>query len=215
MPVFKTLRACHNILMQFVPMEKEGLRGRKRRETLHRIAETGLKLFVENGYDATTLESVAAASGISARTLFYYFGSKYEILQFWFDFPGGGLLNALRPLMIEEVPNNTPLVSVRNCLLQVVSRFETEKSLIVDRLMQSTEALRMQMQMIFVEMEEDLLTVLGERWPLPERRPTLRMVAMIAIGAMRLAMVDWRQENGARPLAEYLRDSYDVLETQV
>ncbi len=41
-----------------------GLRERKRQLTLARIAETGLKLFIEAGYEATTLEAIAAAAGI-------------------------------------------------------------------------------------------------------------------------------------------------------
>ena len=45
-------------------IRREGLRERKRRETLLRVAETGLNLFAERGYDATTLEAIAEASGI-------------------------------------------------------------------------------------------------------------------------------------------------------
>ena len=48
------------------------LRERKRRLTLDLIAKTGLKLFIENGYEATTLDAIAAAAGISRRTFFYY-----------------------------------------------------------------------------------------------------------------------------------------------
>jgi AcrR family transcriptional regulator len=62
--------------MKSAPAKKNGLRARKRRETRQRIAETGLKLFVRKGYDATTLEAIAAAAGISARTFFYYFKTK-------------------------------------------------------------------------------------------------------------------------------------------
>lgn len=35
------------------------------------------------------MESIAAASGIAARTFFYYFKTKDEILQFW---QGGGFI---------------------------------------------------------------------------------------------------------------------------
>ena len=65
------------------PAKKEGLRERKRRETLQRIAEVGLKLFSEHGYEATTLEAIAEAAGIPPRTFFYYFKTKDEVLQFW------------------------------------------------------------------------------------------------------------------------------------
>ena len=78
--------------MKSTPTNEEGLRERKRRETLQRIAEAGLKLFVTNGYDATTLETIAEAAGISRRTFFYYFKSKEDILLAW----QGGLIQAIR-----------------------------------------------------------------------------------------------------------------------
>jgi hypothetical protein len=48
---------------------------------------SGLKLFVANGYEATTLEAVAAAAGISRRTFFHYFKSKEELLLAWQGHP--------------------------------------------------------------------------------------------------------------------------------
>ena len=57
--------------MESSPPKEKGLRERKRRETLHRIAEQGLKLFLSNGYEATTLDAIAKAAGISRRTFFY------------------------------------------------------------------------------------------------------------------------------------------------
>ncbi len=59
---------------------RQGVRERKRRETLQRITDAGIRLFVEKGYEATTLDEIAAAAGISRRTFFYYFKSKDEIL---------------------------------------------------------------------------------------------------------------------------------------
>jgi AcrR family transcriptional regulator len=61
---------------QDISTKNEGLRERKKRETLQRIAETGLKLFIAQGYEGTTLEAIAEAAGISRRTFFYYFKSK-------------------------------------------------------------------------------------------------------------------------------------------
>ncbi len=66
--------------MEKPAFREQGLRERKRRETLRRIAEEGLKLFLTNGYEATTLDEIAEAAGISRRTFFYYLKSKEEIL---------------------------------------------------------------------------------------------------------------------------------------
>jgi len=190
---------------------KKGWRERKRRETLQRIAETGLQLFVENGYEATTLEAIAAAAGISARTFFYYFKTKDEILHFW---QGSGFLDALGPCILEESTAQKPLDAVRHCLLTLISRYETEKSVIVDRILNSTEALRTRKQAIFLQMEETVFAALCELWPQPEQRASHRMVAMVAIGAMRLAMEARRQDGETRSLANCLRDSFDVLKGQ-
>ena len=191
---------------------KEGRREQKRQETLHRIAETGLKLFIAHGYEATTLEAIAEAAGISRRTFFYYFKSKEEVLL---ARQGVGFVDALRPAMLEESRDQEPIDAVRHSLLKLVSRYETEESIIVDRLLRSTEALRVRKQAIFVEMEETLFAALCELWPKPDRRAALRMVAMVSMGIMRLAMESWRQEGGKRPLAKYLKENFATLEAAI
>src|SRR6202795_1925598 len=94
--------------MKSGPSKKESRREQKRQHTLQRIAETGLELFIANGYEATTLEAIAEGAGISRRTFFYYFKSKEEVLLAW---QGSGFLNALRPAMLEESPRQAPLRS--------------------------------------------------------------------------------------------------------
>jgi AcrR family transcriptional regulator len=192
--------------------KKEGRRERKRLETLRRIAETGLKLFVAHGYEGTTLEAIAAAAGISRRTFFYYFKSKEEVLLAW---QGSGFVEALRPAMLEESPHQAPLDAVRHCLLKLISRYETKESIIVDHLLRSTEALRARKQAVYVDMEQALLGAMCELWPEPKRRASLQIVAMVSIGAMRLAMETWRQENGKRSLAKYLRESFATLNAEI
>jgi AcrR family transcriptional regulator len=192
--------------------KKEGRRERKRLETLRRIAETGLKLFIAHGYEGTTLEAIAAAAGISRRTFFYYFKSKEEVLLAW---QGSGFVEALRPAILEESPHQAPLDAVRHCLLKLISRYETKGSIIVDRLLRSTEALRARKQAVYVDMEQALLGAMCELWPEPKRRASLQIVAMVSIGAMRLAMETWRQENGKRSLAKYLRESFATLKAEI
>jgi hypothetical protein len=103
--------------------------------------------------------------------------------------------------VLEESPHQAPLDAVRHCLLKLISRYETKESIIVDRLLRSTEPLRARKQAKFVEMEEALFAAMCEVWPQPQRRTALRMVAMVSIGAMRLAIEDWRQAGGERSLA--------------
>ncbi len=124
-------------------IKKEGLRGRKRRETLLRIAETGLNLFAEQGYDATTLEAIAEASGISPRTFFYYFKTKDEVLQYW---QGSGFAEAIAPTLSAQPTEKSPLHAVRDTIITLVTRYQNEKSLIVDRIYNSSEMLHIRKQ---------------------------------------------------------------------
>ena len=67
--------------MQAVQKNKPiGLRGRKRAETHARIQGEAMRLFLECGFDATTLDDIAGAADVSRRTLFHYFASKEEIV---------------------------------------------------------------------------------------------------------------------------------------
>jgi hypothetical protein len=117
--------------------------------------------------------------------------------------------------MLKESPHQAPLDAVHHCLLKLISRYETKESIIVDRLLRSTEALRARKQAVYVDMEQALLGAMCELWPEPKRRASLRIVAMVSIGAMRLAMEIWRQENGKRSLAKYLRESFATLKAEI
>ncbi|RKQ84416.1 TetR family transcriptional regulator [Mycolicibacterium mucogenicum 261Sha1.1M5] len=59
-------------------MPKPTLRELSRQASRQRIADVALELFDEHGYDATTVEEIAAAAGISERTFFRYFATKDE-----------------------------------------------------------------------------------------------------------------------------------------
>jgi AcrR family transcriptional regulator len=189
----------------------QGLRERKRRETSERIVEKGLKLFVRNGYEATTLDAIAAAAGISRRTFFYYFKSKEDVLLAAHD---SGFREALRPAMLDESPDQAPLEAVQKCLIKLASRYETKESIVFDRLMESTEALRARKEAVFVETEQILFEAMCELWPSPGRRDGLRLVAMVAMGTLRLALDKWKQNDAAHPLAYYLRQSFTLLAKQ-
>ncbi len=56
------------------------LRERKKRQTRERIADAAHALFIQQGFDAVTVESIADAAEISKPTFFRYFTSKGAVL---------------------------------------------------------------------------------------------------------------------------------------
>lgn len=61
-------------------MNDVGLRARKMARTRDQIAEAAIHLFVERGYEATTLEEVADRADVHKRTLLRYFPTKAHLV---------------------------------------------------------------------------------------------------------------------------------------
>jgi hypothetical protein len=84
----------------------------------------------------------------------------------------------------------------------------------------ATSDARLYLMTVSTPWEEALSVAADERerfqlWPQRKRRASLRIVAMVSIGAMRVAMEAWRQDGGKRPLAMYLRESFATLEAEI
>ena len=189
----------------------EGLRERKRRETRQRIVEEGLRLFLARGFDATTLDDIARAADISRRTFFSYFTSKEDIVMAW-QSGHGAIVHAA---ILEASPDQAPLDAVLQTLLTVVSHFTPTQMLEIDRLMRSTESLRARKQAGYIQRELELFDALTARWPQPARRASLRIVAMVSVGALRLALEAWNEDGGTRPVSVYLRRAFANVKAAV
>ena len=187
--------------------ERGGLREKKRRETRRRIVERGLELFIANGYEATTLDAITEAAGLSRRTFFYYFKSKEEILLVW----QSGMADAVRAAVLMESTAQSPLDAVRDALLKLASAFNSDQAIDIAQLLRSTEQLRASTQAKYLHMEQAVFEALCELWPQPERRKALRMVAMVSVGAMRVGIDTWADEGGQRPVVEYLREMFESI----
>ncbi|HEY3783447.1 MAG TPA: helix-turn-helix domain-containing protein [Fimbriimonadaceae bacterium] len=185
----------------------EGLRERKKRETLMRIAVAALKLFIQKGYDATTLDEIAAEAGIARRTFFYYFKSKEAILIAYLD---NGLVRSVKPNLLAQPTDQTPVSAVHQSLEKFFGAKESKEAILVDKLFASTEAVRARMQSAYIEMEQAAFEALCEMYP-KEPRESLRMVAMMSIGATRVAKEAWRKDGGTRPFADYLNETFALL----
>ena len=58
----------------------EGLRERKKRQLRQRLTDTATQLFLERGFDAVRVAEIAAACGVSEKTVFNHFPSKEALI---------------------------------------------------------------------------------------------------------------------------------------
>ncbi len=54
-------------------------------KTRERIVATALRLFKERGFEATTMRAIAAEAGVSVGNAYYYFSSKEQLIQAYYD----------------------------------------------------------------------------------------------------------------------------------
>jgi AcrR family transcriptional regulator len=101
----------------------------KSEETRSLIVTTAMRLFTENGYDRTTMRSIAAEAGVSVGNAYYYFSSKEQLIQGFYDEIARLHLGAARDRLADEPRFAERLKAVLLCWLELAEpyhRFGTQ-----------------------------------------------------------------------------------------
>ena len=99
----------------------ESLRERKKARTRAELQRHALRLFAERGYEATTVEDIAAAAEVARSTFFRYFATKEDVVLF----------DDVDPLFEEaltSVPAGTPLlIALIEAIRATFAEFDEQK----------------------------------------------------------------------------------------
>src|ERR1700722_17641079 len=87
-----------------------------------RLAQAALELYVERGYEQTTVAEIASRAGLTERTFFRYFADKREVL-----FGGSSALQELLVSTVTGAPKSLPPIDA------VAVGLEAMASLLQDR----------------------------------------------------------------------------------
>jgi AcrR family transcriptional regulator len=137
-----------------------GLRERKKAKTRAAIQEHALRLFREQGYDATTVEQIAAAAEISPSTFFRYFPTKEDVVLY--DVLDPPVLAAFRAQPAEL----GPIQALRGAMRAVFAELPAEELEVQrerDRLIRSVPELRAGMLDEFARNLDLLAELVAER----------------------------------------------------
>jgi AcrR family transcriptional regulator len=185
---------------------QEGWRARKRQQTRQRIADAGLRLFLEHGFEATTLDAIAEAAGIARRTFFHYFDSKEALLYAHEDEVEHGFRAALADIDGTTPPFEAMALALRG----MVASFGSERARKIDLVLHATDALRARKQADYERIESFMFSALAEKWPEPRGHLRLRLIATVGIGALRVAVDRWRLD-ASGSLQDYVDESFAAL----
>jgi AcrR family transcriptional regulator len=95
----------------------------KSARTRSTIIDAALRLFRERGYEATTMRAIAAEAGVSVGNAYYYFSSKEELIQGFYDRAQDDHAAAARPVLDGSADLTARIVGVVEAWLTTMEPF--------------------------------------------------------------------------------------------
>ncbi|MFJ5303177.1 TetR/AcrR family transcriptional regulator [Streptomyces sp. NPDC088350] len=190
---------------------KSGLREMTRRAVRTQIAETAMTLFVAHGFEQTTVDQIAAAVGMSGRSVFRYFPTKEDMVVGHMDEIGDRLAEALAARPLDEDPWTALRHAVRPHLDQLTADADTNVA--VARMLDATPALRPALLNKRARWAETLLPDVTRRLRGPTRTRELRARAIVssALACLNVAVDEWARTGGTRPIGDLLDTALNAV----
>ena len=184
-----------------------GLRERKREATRLRIATEAARLATERGVAGVTADAIADAADISRATFFRFFATKETAIAEGFS---GPKVEELLVALAAQPADQAPLEAVARtfqALGQVLD--EETRALVLEqaRIAQDSPALQAWMASAWLRDEQLVAGVLADRLGCEPDDPRARMVAAVAMAAMRLGLERWVAADGEVDLADLFQDA--------
>jgi AcrR family transcriptional regulator len=165
-----------------------------------------MELYVERGFENTTVAEIAERAGLTERTFFRHFADKREVL-----FAGS---EALRDLLADSVtgaPGSAAPIEVVAAALETVGAVLQERgdwSKQRQAVIAANAELRERELIKLAGLAETVGQALRARGL---KDPTATLTAEAGIAAFRVAFERWVQQPGKRNLPRLIRESFDEL----
>lgn len=190
------------------PTTRRSLVGRPEATSHAAIEQAAFALFAERGFDGTTLDDIAAAVGVSRRTLFRYYRSKNDIP--WGQFER--TLDSFRRIL-RELPQEQPVAEVVQQGMLAFNEFDED----ADpphrermRLLLETPALQAHSVLRYAEWRAVIAEYVAERRGLAPTDAVPETVSQVCLALALSAYVLWLREPGPT-LDERLRQALSDL----
>ena len=187
-----------------------GLRERKKAETRDALASAALRLADELGPDRVTVDEIAAAAGVSARTFFNYFATKEDAIV------GSSESSAAR--IVQELAarpaTEPPIDALRAAVHASADHLEADPDdwIIRHRLVGRYPALAARYAARHAAVEHELVLEVARRTKLDPDVDTYPAVAVsAALAAARVALTVWQEREWRGSLPALFDEVFDQL----
>jgi AcrR family transcriptional regulator len=192
--------------------QRGGARELARRAMTAQVAELAIDLFLENGYEQTTIDDICAAAGISRSTFFRYFPSKEDVFLSRTATVTNEVLDALRRRPDDE----PPWLALRHALVPLINHYaaQPERARRLAELARTTPALAARRQQKPENWNNVIAPELARRLgadPADATDPRPRALATAALDCLEAAAAAWIAGDPGRPLAPYFHRAMDAI----
>ena len=185
-----------------------GLRARKKQATSTALQRSAIDLFLERGYDETTVQDITDAAGVSQRTFFRYYPTKADAV--WGDFAGH--VARLESLLAATDQARPVLASVCAAYVEVNDYPDAELPLLRERmrLILGEPALLAHSQLRFAEVDRGVARYVAARTAASPTDLVPRLVAASTRAAATTAFQAWLADERSA-LTEHLHQTFDEM----
>ena len=182
--------------------------GRPRSTTHAELERQGITLFLERGYDETSIDDIAAAAGIGRRTFFRYFHNKADLV--WGDFEAE--LQRMRDCLARYHDDRPMMETVRRAVVDfnAVARDDEEEFRRRLTLILGVPSLIAHSTLRFAQWREVVAEFAAARLGLAPDDLVPTVVGHCAFGATIGAYETWMRTDGL-DLGEVLDDAFGQL----
>lgn len=191
--------------MAELPTAAPPLRQRKRQRAMERVQRHAVALFEQHGFDAVSVEAIAAAAEVAPVSIYRWFGTK-EGVVLWDDYDPG-----LYAAIADRLAGREPLEAVRDAVVAELDRlYDADRALVLAR----TRLIYREPQLYAASMLglRDMQAALGGMFAAVGRDAfQCDVLAGVAVSALVSAIDAWQQQDGKGPLGALVREAFDVL----
>jgi AcrR family transcriptional regulator len=184
------------------------LRERKKDRTRRTLQAEAVRLFAAKGFEATTIEEIAAAAEVAPRTFFRYFPTKEEVV-FWSEH---------QPMLAGHVaarPDDEPAAqALRHGLTDGLASFydqDRERLLERSKLACRTPALQRRWRQQQADLAAGMAQILAHRLGVHADDLEVRALAAALAAALFVAIEEWQAHDGQGDLRGLIDRSLDAV----
>lgn len=180
-----------------------GLRERTRQAVRNELVDAALELFLEQGFDGTTVEQIATAAGLSRRSFHRYFATKDDVVAQALRAIGDKIADALA----DRPPGEAPWTALRRAFDTLVTwTVSNARSLPLTRIMLASSALRTgpQKQPGWQQLISAKLLSRLTGTDDAVRQLQCDALSSAALGCLMTALADWVNSDGSQKLGRIL-----------